>query len=156
MTLPTSAPISLDQVATELGLGLPISLGDTAVRNLAGISSGAISMISLLGKSASIVVTGNSAAASYTQSSSNYTATQSVSVTPSGGSGGYTYAWSLTDAQGCTLGATNGQSCSVSHQIPRTITDPGSAIGTLQCVVSDGSGHSTTATGITCDFTWDQ
>jgi hypothetical protein len=54
MALPASGAISLSQVNTELNLSSTavISLNDTAVRNLAGVASGAISMQNLLGKSA--------------------------------------------------------------------------------------------------------
>lgn len=53
MALPTSGPISLAQVRTELSLSGAISLGQAEVRNLAGVASGAISMSNLYGKSAS-------------------------------------------------------------------------------------------------------
>lgn len=55
MTLPSSGPISLAQVNTELGKSstAPISLNDAAVRSLAGKPSGPISMADLRGKSAS-------------------------------------------------------------------------------------------------------
>lgn len=53
MTLPTTGAISLGNVGTELGraAGTTTSLGETAVRNLAGISSGAIKLSNLYGKS---------------------------------------------------------------------------------------------------------
>lgn len=53
MALPTSGPISLAQVRTELSLSGAISLGQAEVRNLAGLASGTISMSNLYGKSAS-------------------------------------------------------------------------------------------------------
>lgn len=53
MTLQTTGPISLGNVGTELGraTGTTTSLGETAVRNLAGIASGAIKLSNLYGKS---------------------------------------------------------------------------------------------------------
>ena len=53
MTLQTTGPISLGNVGTELGraAGTSTSLGETAVRNLAGIASGAIKLSNLYGKS---------------------------------------------------------------------------------------------------------
>lgn len=55
MTLPLSGPISMSQVNTELGLPSTtiITLNDPAVRALAGIPAGTISMSDLYGKSAS-------------------------------------------------------------------------------------------------------
>lgn len=53
MTLQSSGAISLANVNTELGRSstATISLGETAVRNLAGVASGAISLSNLYGKS---------------------------------------------------------------------------------------------------------
>jgi len=52
MTLPSSGAISMSQVRSELKLSGTISLGQSAVRNLAGRASGSISMSHLHGKSA--------------------------------------------------------------------------------------------------------
>lgn len=55
MTLPATGPISMSQVATELGISATgLSLNDSRVRALAGKPSGAISMADLRGKSAVI------------------------------------------------------------------------------------------------------
>ena len=53
MTLQTTGPISLGNVRAELGraAGTSISLGETAVRNLAGVASGLITLSNLYGKS---------------------------------------------------------------------------------------------------------
>ncbi len=53
MTLQTAGPISLGNVRAELGraAGTSISLGETAVRNLAGVASGLIRLSNLYGKS---------------------------------------------------------------------------------------------------------
>lgn len=53
MTLQTTGAISLGNVGTELGraAGTATSLGETTVRNLAGIASGAIKLSNLYGKS---------------------------------------------------------------------------------------------------------
>jgi len=73
MALPTGT-ISMSQVNTELGRSstATISLGETAVRSLAGVASGAISMNNLRGKSAA---------------PSTYTA--SYLIIAGGGAGGY-------------------------------------------------------------------
>lgn len=51
MALPTTGPISLGQVRTELNKTGSVSLGSTDVRNLAGKTSGTIKMSDLYGKS---------------------------------------------------------------------------------------------------------
>lgn len=50
MALPSNGKISLNDVRTELGITGPVSLGDSKVRGLAGITSGKISMNDLYGK----------------------------------------------------------------------------------------------------------
>ncbi|KZK92556.1 MULTISPECIES: hypothetical protein [unclassified Pseudovibrio] len=54
MALQTNGPISLGDVRSELGLSGRISLGDTAVRNLAKRTSGSIALSHLYGKSSII------------------------------------------------------------------------------------------------------
>lgn len=54
MALPGSGPLSISQVSVELGRAsnAQTSLGESPVRGLAGVASGAIGMGNLLGKSA--------------------------------------------------------------------------------------------------------
>lgn len=103
MTLPVSGAMGLLDVLAELklanpGRSLPISLGDTDVRALAGKPSGAIALSDLRGKSA------QPALAAYTVSDfgQQYDSTLSggdartfprVAVTA--GTAPYTYSWSL-------------------------------------------------------------
>lgn len=56
MTLPTTGNISLGMVGAELGIAMPLSLGDSRVRTLAGKPSGAISLTDLRGKTATTYV----------------------------------------------------------------------------------------------------
>lgn len=56
MALPSSLPISMSQVAAELGVALPLSLTDSRVRALAGVASGPISLSNLVGKSNAVTV----------------------------------------------------------------------------------------------------
>ena len=51
MTLPSSGTISMGDIRTELSASGTITLNDTNVRNLAGISSGTISLSNFYGKS---------------------------------------------------------------------------------------------------------
>lgn len=58
MALPSSGPITMAQVAAELGISASgLSLDDSRVRQLAGKPSGAISFADLLGKSSVWVAT---------------------------------------------------------------------------------------------------
>jgi hypothetical protein len=57
MTLPASFPLSMSQVATELGISLPLSIEDSRVLALAGVTAPPVSFSNLLGKAASF--TGN-------------------------------------------------------------------------------------------------
>jgi hypothetical protein len=51
MTLPASGPISMSQIAAELGISATgLSLGDSRVRALAGKPTGALSFLDLYGK----------------------------------------------------------------------------------------------------------
>jgi hypothetical protein len=50
MTLPASFPLSMSQIATELGLSLPLSLGHAWVLQLGGVGGLPLSFSSLLGK----------------------------------------------------------------------------------------------------------
>lgn len=50
MTLPASFPLSMSQVATELGLSLPLSLSHAWIQALAGVSGLPLSLSQLLGK----------------------------------------------------------------------------------------------------------
>jgi hypothetical protein len=91
MTLPTSGPISMAQIAAELGIAAAgINLNMASVRTLGG---GATNLNAFHGKSnyGPIVVTCNSVSAF---KATPGTGTASVVANPSatGGSGGYTYA----------------------------------------------------------------
>lgn len=104
MTLPSSGAISLSQVDTELGRAsnAAVSLGETAVRSMAGVSSGAISMSNLYGKSA---ITFSPVAGSYTSSGPSprtYTITASAAVV---------WTWTKTSTgPGGTANVTSGSS----------------------------------------------
>lgn len=143
MTLPTGA-ISLSQVNAELSQAAtaPISLGQTHVRNLAGVPSGPISMSNLRGKSAYTPMT----VVGYDVYDNDYaTGTQytdnwypQVAVT-AGGVPGFTYLWTfISNPNSFTLVTNNIATGRVSHLVSK-FGFTGSC--TLNCRVTDGSGN---------------
>ncbi|MGN6410817.1 MAG: hypothetical protein ACTHK9_05025 [Nitrobacter sp.] len=98
MTLPASYPLSMSQIATELGRTLPLSLLDSWVIVLAGKSGAPVSFGDLLGKTGridgnfSVSTTGIPTNIDYLNLSSHQwfgggLATQSVSQTKNNGAG---------------------------------------------------------------------
>jgi len=158
MTTPSSGPISLSDVAAELGIGMPLSLGDPRVRALAGVPSGPISLGQLRGKSAQapqgpLTATTEDGYGDGDSSGGGGTAFCAPSVTPTGGSGGYTYVWSFTsNPSNCALGSSASSACSVSRSYPRF--GNGGADATLECVITDSSGQSITKSNIGAHLTW--
>lgn len=103
MTLPApGVPMTAAMINVELGRAAtaPFSMNDAAVRALAGKPTGPISMIDFYGKSAS----GFSASA--TPQAVNGTGTSSIvtggpaTATASGGTGPFTYSWSVLNQIG--------------------------------------------------------
>lgn len=94
MALPTGT-ISMSQVNTELGRSstATISLGESAVRTLAGVPSGAISMDNLRGKSAMSVSANNVSGSGNGFTSSGSVSTGTPGTTVTGGTSPFTYSW---------------------------------------------------------------
>lgn len=146
MTLPTSGPISLGMVAAELGIPLPLSLGDPRVRALAGKPSGPISLGDLRGKSAvpPFSLIGNSASNSANTQFSNGTVSCSPSVTSNGGSGTVSYSWVvLSNPNNATVNLGSGPSVIVSKSYLRN--ENGYAQVQLRCTATDQTGQQRTA-----------
>lgn len=155
MTLPTSGPITLGQVAAELGIARPLSLGDSRVRSLAGVPSGPISLGQLRGKSAStpLNATGTNATGHGGSSTSNGSVSCSPSVTAGGGTGTITYLWEfISNPDSCSLLNPTSAACTVSHSYVKTST--GTASATLRCTVRDGAGGIVVVNNITASLQW--
>lgn len=158
MTITTTAPVSLGDVLAELrlvnpGRALPVSLGDADVRSLAGVASGPVGLSDLKGKSSYIpmTLTAHNAANAADSSVAGGTVSCSPSVSVTGGSGGYSYAWAFVTAAGCTLSAGNAPSCTVSHSYVKSAI--GSAVATVRCTVTDATSH-TQFIDVTASLDW--
>lgn len=154
MTIRTTPPISLSDVMAELrvnnpGRAYPIALGDTDVRALAGKSSGPLSLSDLYGKSgqAPLTATTTDGYAFYNNATSGGTGTATATVTPAGGSGGYSCAWTVvSNVGGATVGALNGASVTISKTYVKNST--GSATVTFNVTVTDSQGHTVTVNNV--------
>ncbi|WP_225241119.1 hypothetical protein [Janthinobacterium lividum] len=153
MTLPSSGTISMAQVNVEIGHGsnAVISLGESAVRTLAGVPSGPVSLSQLYGKSSYTPMSGTgvdgltegvAAGVQYTDSCYPY-------VTVSGGSGGYTFAWTFITANGSTLVNPTSSNPTVRHSIGKFGY---TGTSTLQCVITDSTSHQITVSPVNATF----
>lgn len=148
MTLPSTGPISLANVNVELGLSSTtnISLNQTNVRTLAGISSGTISLSNLRGKSNAPTIT-ISPSSLYTSRSGGGSATSAAATgSGSGGAGGYTYAWTYVSGDSYTINS----SASASTTFTTTLISGAFKSGVYRCTVT--SGGVTATADITVEF----
>jgi hypothetical protein len=143
MALPNNTTISLSQVNTELSRAATatISLGETAVRNLAGVPSGAISMSNLWGKSA------------YTPMSLSYsggigeafgpcqTVSASATVSVANGIGPFTYVWTRTSGSTTPTSRSSGSTSSRTDSMTASqyLCPNGEASSTYSVVVTDST-----------------
>jgi hypothetical protein len=162
MTLPASGTISLSQVNVEMGAAstAQIQMDWATVRTLAGISTSSgvsYSMSNFYGKSSYTPMSAsgnNHDSNTYDTAASGGTAYAYPSVNVSGGSGGYSYSWSFTsNPSSCSLTSANAQMCSVSKAYNRY--SGGSFSATLQCVITDNTGHSVTVSNVIAYAGWD-
>lgn len=133
MTLQSSGAISLADVRTELGASGAISLGDTNVRNLAGVASGAISLSNLYGKSNGATFTPNGGT-----TSSSPVALESIATYPGSArktidcSATATWTWTKSGATQATASiASGGTGTSITFTLNSTNVSPRTATFTV-------------------------
>lgn len=143
MTLPTSGSISMSQIAAELGLAMPISLTDTAVRTLAGKPTGAVSMpTDFYGKSnGGVTITVGARTNTRVGGAASTTWRLQRTFTPViTGMTPTSYSWSLTTAWGVAgLTSTTGATSAVFITYDLVEEGEGSDSGTVYLTVSDGT-----------------
>lgn len=149
------------QVAAELGIGLPLELGDPRVRALAGVPSGPISLSDLYGKSAGAPPPTPSPLTVQTQNGSGYqdsggsagTVQCFVSATTTGGTGAITHLWEFTSNPGqFTLSDSNSATARVSRSYARYSS--GYAEAELRYTARDSAGAVVVVPSVTATLEW--
>jgi hypothetical protein len=148
MTLPSSGAISLANVSVELGRSstATTSLGETAVRTLAGVASGAISLSNLYGKSNALAITISPSSLYTTRSGAGSVTSAAATGSGTGGAGGYTYAWTYVSGSSYTINS----STSASTTFTTNLVAEQYKSGVYRCTVT--SGGTTASADITVDF----
>ena len=140
MALPSSGTITMAQIATEIGVALPISLTQSNVRTLCQVSSGTVTLPThFYGKSwkpALNLTYGFIAGAAVTDTVVPATASGSDTVNVTAGTAPYTYSWTVTGVASKVGLTTNTLGLSFSSKIPQTVT------GTYYCTVTGANGAS--------------
>lgn len=134
-----------------------IGMNDASVRMLAGVSSGAISLSNLYGKSYSsytpMTATGTGGDNQALTTSGAGSCSVQCYVTPYNGSGSYTYSWSIVTNSGVvSISNMTSQTCNAYHNFSRNTS--GSAAATLQCIITDSTSHNITVSNINVTLEW--
>lgn len=140
MPLPTG-DITLGQVAAELGIALPLSLGNSQVRTLAGVASGPITLGALRGKSAYtlptiVSVTPNPVYALAEGSGSLGSSSADCTITVSGGEAPFSVVWARQSGS-TSISASGGLTSTFSASGPA----PFSFSGVWRATVTDNRGN---------------
>ena len=143
MTLPSSGSISIAQIATELGVSLPLDLNSTIARGLAGVPTGNVVMpTDFYGKSTLSAYINESSfsgfALDFGGGATAYTTAASLTVT--GSSGTITYQWYTTGGAGIE------SPTSATTRLVLSGSGGTYISGTVWCVVTRGGTSVTTAT----------
>lgn len=156
---PAPASVSINQVNVEIGRAgtYNSNMNEIALRTLAGVSTTSgvsYSMDNFRGKSSYTPMTPN-AGGDYVSGTSSTTGSSFwsgyVHVAPTGGTGGYTYAWTVTsNPAGMTIGTLTGSSV----QVSKTVAKFGSLYTNVvfSCTITDNTSHQITVTGVTVTF----
>lgn len=149
MALPTSPPISLNQIKAEFGATGTRSLtefyrGGAFVPNIPANSSvptsGAISLLDFLGATNYVPLDGNRSPITGTQNLTTPPFPPSVTVTAAGtagatgGTGSYTYAWSVRSGGANISGSSTSSTITLTALVPRD----SQVTGTIRVTISDG------------------
>jgi hypothetical protein len=152
MALPSTGSLSMSQVNVELSraANATISLGESAVRALAGVPSGTISFQDLRGKSALSVSANNVSGSASGFASSGFVSTGGPNTTVTGGTSPFTFSWARIS------GSTVPQISSATAQNPgwsNANTPEGTNTATWRVTVTDANSNTATA-DITVTLTW--
>ena len=108
-TLPSSGTITFNDVADELSVShTGFSITSVAARTLAGVPSGAISLHDFYGKTSLSVALGSYSVSAGPSAPASHTF-GALSCIPTGGSGSFTYTWTLPNQSSGTWTVSAGQ-----------------------------------------------
>jgi hypothetical protein len=140
----------MSQVNTELGRSssATISLGESAVRTLAGVPSGAISFQNLRGKSA-MSVSAPDVEGFGADFASAGTVTGSTTATVTGGTSPFTFAWTRLSGDTPTISSASAQNPTFSA----FVGDSAPNSSTWRVTVTDANSNTATA-DISVDLYW--